>query len=207
MQLLLPAPLCRILARYFSLGFVLLLNVKHRFPQTPVPKKLIWSLSLICSTVTSIIGTDMLHNHTYKLIIMACFCPCDTLHLRHHIIVLAVCLGVAFDVGETKSSSFFPVYSWMRCDPYRWTAPWTLSTITAQFRTLAAVKWNLASVRPRHLRLLPMLLSQPKLQALLSKYLMSFWCWCSSWKKFSSTEWSARPGYLLKEAAGGGGGE
>ena len=39
MQLLLPAPLCRILARYFSLGFVLLLNVKHRFPQTPVPKK------------------------------------------------------------------------------------------------------------------------------------------------------------------------
>ena len=36
---LLPlAPLCGILARYFPLGFVLLLNVKHRFPQTPVPK-------------------------------------------------------------------------------------------------------------------------------------------------------------------------
>ena len=38
-QLLLPTPLCGILARYFPLGFVLLLNVKHRFPQTPVPKK------------------------------------------------------------------------------------------------------------------------------------------------------------------------
>ena len=37
-QLLLPTPLCGILARYFPLGFVLLLNVKHRFPQTPVPK-------------------------------------------------------------------------------------------------------------------------------------------------------------------------
>ena len=37
-QFLLPALLCCILARYFSLGFVLLLNVKHRFPQTPVPK-------------------------------------------------------------------------------------------------------------------------------------------------------------------------
>ena len=36
---LLPlAPLCGILTRYFPLGFVLLLNVKHRFPQTPVPK-------------------------------------------------------------------------------------------------------------------------------------------------------------------------
>ena len=94
----------------------------------------------------------------------------------------------------------------MRCGPYRWTAPWTLSTITAQFRTLAAVKWNLVSVRPRHLRLLPLFLSQPKLQALFSKYPMSFWCWCSSWEKFSSTEWSARPGSLPKEAAGQGGG-
>ena len=28
--------------------------------------------------------------------------------------------------------------------------------------------------------------------------------WCSSWEKFSSTEWSARPGSLPKEAAGGG---
>ena len=46
----------------------------------------------------------------------------------------------------------------------------------------------------------------PKLQALLSKYPMSFWCWCSSWEKFSSTEWSARPGSLPKEAAGQGGG-
>ena len=46
----------------------------------------------------------------------------------------------------------------------------------------------------------------PKLQALLSKYPMSFWCWCSSWERFSSTEWSARPGSLPKEAAGGGGG-
>lgn len=42
----------------------------------------------------------------------------------------------------------------------------------------------------------------PKLQALLSKYPMSFWCWCSSWEKFSSTEWSARPGSLPKGAGG-----
>ena len=32
---------------------------------------------------------------------------------------------------------------------------------------------------------------------------MSFWCWCSSWERFSSTEWSARPGSLPKEVAGG----
>ena len=54
-QLLLPALLCGILARYFSLGFVLLLNVKHRFPQTPVPK-----------TMNLILVSDLLNYYLHR---------------------------------------------------------------------------------------------------------------------------------------------
>ena len=54
-QFLLPALLCGILARYFSLRFVLLLNVKHRFPQTPVPK-----------TMNLILVSDLLNYYLHR---------------------------------------------------------------------------------------------------------------------------------------------
>ena len=81
-------------------------------------------------------------------------------------------------VTRTDLSSF-SLYSWMLCVPWRWTAPWTLSTITAPFSTLGAGNWKPALTRVWN-RLIQLQ------QALFSKYPTSSCCWCSSWEQFSS---------------------
>ena len=99
----------------------------------------------------------------------------------------------------------FSLYSWISCVPWSTTTPWTLLTITAPFRRSTvvwkpALTWvrqrlplllqrlpRLSQRLPLLLQRLPLLLQRLslllQLMALLSKYQMSYCCWCSSWEQ------------------------